>query len=209
MIEEIDVSINGHVKIWDPYTKEVFVQQHNAVNQEVLSSLIANLLVSSDRRFIAEMHFGNGGIIVDETGNITYKDVEINLETGFAAGLFNPTYFKVVDTIDSEYNDDVTKNNAEVSHTQGLTYSDIIVTCTLDADQPNSSDVGNLTDFSQNATDTGNLAGSFVFNELGLKSKGLTGLNTGYLLSHIVFHPVEKAANRTIQIVYTLRIRIA
>ena len=48
----------------------------------------------------------------------------------------------------------------------------------------------------------------FIFNELGLKSKGIAGRNSGYLLSHIVFHPVQKSANRVIQIIYTLRIRV-
>jgi hypothetical protein len=56
-----------------------------------------------------------------------------------------------------------------------------------------------------------NFDGEFVFDEIGLKSKSGnsdTPLNAGWLLSHIVFHPVQKSANRVIQVKYTLRIRI-
>ena len=50
-----------------------------------------------------------------------------------------------------------------------------------------------------------------LFDELGLKarstdeSSGLT--TTGKLLTHVVFHPVQKSLNRLIQIDYTVRIQ--
>lgn len=209
MLDQANINVDGFVKIWEPDTGLVHVEKHNAVNQEVISYIIAQMLQTNANEYIAEMHFGNGGVIIDTTGNITYKDVSLNLETGFSASLFNPTYFKVVDILDTDNNDDVTKNKVEISHISGLTYTDVIVTCTLDPDQPNAGDVGNLVHADQLNLDNGNLTGNFVFNELGLKCKGANGLNTGYLLTHIVFHPVQKSANRTIQVVYTLRIRIA
>jgi hypothetical protein len=72
----------------------------------------------------------------------------------------------------------------------------------LDENEPNSS--------SENILITSPVEnnGDFIFNELGLKNKGSAGKNTGYLLSHIVFDPVQKSANRVIQIIYTLRIRV-
>ena len=146
------------------------------------------------------MHFGNGGAIIDANGNITYKDVVVNLETGGrVADLFSPTYFKVVDGGDS-LNTDPDNNNVTSSHVEGSTYTDVVVTCTLNQDEPSTQYVvDNATDFT----------GQYVFNELGLKAKSSTGeLGIGPLLSHIVFHPVQKSANRVIQVVYTLRIRI-
>lgn len=212
MIEPLTINIDGHVKIWDPNTKEVFVDKHNAINPETMSIVAANMLSGNKNMYIYEMHFGNGGVVIDETGNITYKDVTINVNNGTVASLFYPTYFKVVDNdpyIDPELNPDVTRNKMEVVHTQGLNYSDLVITCTLEEPEPNVDSLGNIYDAEQlNMDDQTNFTGEFVFNELGLKSKGADGVNTGYLLSHIVFHPVQKSANRIIQVVYTLRIRI-
>ena len=47
----------------------------------------------------------------------------------------------------------------------------------------------------------------YAMNEIGLKSKSVDGRNQGLLLSHVIFHPVEKSANRKIQVLYTIRIR--
>ena len=63
-----------------------------------------------------------------------------------------------------------------------------------------------LSEVNQTTTD-GAQSGNFIFDELGLKSKSSTGRNTGLLLSHVVFHPVEKSANRKIQVLYTIKVR--
>ena len=52
------------------------------------------------------------------------------------------------------------------------------------------------------ATDTESL---YVFDELGLRSWNSTG--TGNLLTHVIFHPVQKSLNRLIQIDYTVRVQ--
>ncbi len=202
MIDSTNINIDGHVKIWDPSTKEVFVSKHNAVNPETMTLIIATMLQGNNDSYVYEMHMGNGGLIIDETGNITYNDVTDNLSTGIEAGLYNATYFKVVDSADTTNNTDIVNNNVIVSHTSGLNYSDLIVTCTLEDNEPNSSSENTL------ISNPAEFNGDYIFNELGLKSRGNTGKNTGYLLSHIVFDPVQKTANRVIQIVYTLRIRV-
>ena len=106
------------------------------------------------------------------------------------AELYSPLYYKVVDTSDVLNNDDETRNNVTIEHTDGLAYTDLVVTCTLEEPQPD------------------NTSGNISFDEIGLKSRGLNGKNTGYLLSHLVFEPVEKTAGRVIQVVYTLRISL-
>jgi hypothetical protein len=55
-----------------------------------------------------------------------------------------------------------------------------------------------------NATNSQN---SYVFDELGLKSFSAEGPNQGMLLTHVIFHPVQKSLNRLIQIDYTVRIQ--
>lgn len=202
MIDSTNINIDGHVKIWDPNTKEVFVSKHNAINPETMTLIVATMLQGNNDSYVYEMHMGNGGLIIDETGNITYNDVTDNLSTGIEAGLYNATYFKVVDTVDAINNTDTVNNNVIVSHTTGLNYSDLIITCTLEDNEPNSSSDNIL------INNPAEYNGDYIFNELGLKSRGSMGKNTGYLLSHIVFDPVQKTANRVIQIIYTLRIRV-
>ena len=45
------------------------------------------------------------------------------------------------------------------------------------------------------------MEGTYVFDELALYTAN------GDLLTHVIFHPVQKSANRKIQVVYTLRMR--
>lgn len=202
MIDSTNINIDGHVKIWDPKTKEVIVSKHNAINPETMTLIIASMLQGNNDSYVHEMHFGNGGLIIDETGNITYNDVTDNLSTGIEASLYNPTYFKVVDTVDTTNNTDIVNNKVVVSHTTGLNYTDLVITCTLEENEPDTNSENNL------IPSPAEYNGDYIFNELGLKSRGSNGKNTGYLLSHIVFDPVQKSANRVIQIVYTLRIRV-
>ena len=55
---------------------------------------------------------------------------------------------------------------------------------------------------------TTNFNGDYVFDELGLKSwEGTENGSTNKLLTHVIFHPVQKSLNRLIQIDYTLRIQ--
>ena len=46
---------------------------------------------------------------------------------------------------------------------------------------------------------------AFVFDELGLKSYSADG--SGRLITHVIFHPVQKSLNRLIQIDYTVRVQ--
>lgn len=192
MHSQMNIKITGHVKITDLKTKEVLVNRYNAVNSEAMSIVLANMLQGNNSKFIYELHFGNGGTVIDSNGNITYKDVTENLKLGTVAELYNPLYYKVVDVNDDINNDDSTRNYTAVEHTDGLIYSDLVVTCTLEENQPETQDD----------------AGIITFDEIGLKSKGNTGLNSGYLLSQLVFEPVEKTAGRVIQVVYTLRVSL-
>jgi hypothetical protein len=52
---------------------------------------------------------------------------------------------------------------------------------------------------------TTNNNSDFVFDELGLKSYSATGQSR--LLTHVIFHPVQKSLNRLIQVDYTVRIQ--
>ena len=182
----------GHIKIHDPETKEVFVDKRNAIHYENMSVAMVNSLSNQTQGWIYEMAFGSGGTLVDPTGLITYLTPNT---VGINSNLYNQTYKKVVDQNSIE-NIDPVRNKMEIRHISGATYSDIIVTCVLDYSEP----VG------QEAFDNSqNMEGNFVFDELGLRSYSPDG--NGKLLTHVVFHPVQKSLNRLLQIDYTVRVQ--
>jgi hypothetical protein len=183
------------------------VRGSNAIHQENMSNAIAKMMSRETNFFISEMHFGNGASIIGTDGNITYRLPNVN---GLNADLHNSKYFRVVDEGDSN-NPDSTSNTVTVAHTNGTSYSDIVVTATLDYSDPDSEDsTFNIINSTQESLDaTTSVTGEFEFDEIGLKTRGATGLNTGFLLTHFIFHPVEKLANQRIQVVYTLRVQAA
>lgn len=185
--------IEGFVKIHDPINGEVFVDKKNAIHYENISIAMAQTLSNRDLGWIYEMAFGNGGSSVDPTGVITYLPPNT---TGQNADLYNETYAKVVDD-NSSANTDAANNKMTVLHTTGKVYTDILVTCLLDYGEP----------AGQQAFDNStNFNGEFVFDELGLKCWN-GAVDNLRLITHVIFHPVQKSLNRQIQIDYTLRIQ--
>jgi hypothetical protein len=182
----------GHIKIFDPQSGEVFIDKRNAIHYENMSVAMVNSLSNQGQGTIYQMAFGTGGTTVDPTGLITYLTPNT---IGVNSSLYNQTYQKVVDQ-NSINNVDPVRNKMEIRHVSGATYSDILVSCLLD--------YGEILD--QEAFDNSvDLSGNFVFDELGLKSYNPTG--DGKLLTHVVFHPVQKSLNRLLQIDYTIRVQ--
>ncbi len=182
----------GHIKIFDPETKEVFIDKRNAIHYENMSVPMVNSLSNQGKGTVYQMVFGTGGTIVDPTGLITYLTPNT---IGVSSSLYNQTYSKVVDQNATE-NVDPVRNKMEIRHISGATYSDILISCLLD--------YGEIPD--QEAFDNSvDLSGNFVFDELGLKSYDPNG--EGRLLTHVIFHPVQKSLNRLLQIDYTIRIQ--
>ena len=192
------IYVRGHIKISDPESGLVYVDKSNAIHYENISSALAYNLAHKDQNFIYEMHFGNGGSSVDPTGVITYLPPNT---TGANSNLYNGTYSKIVDNA-SASNPNPAQNYIQVRHIPGQIYTDILVTCLLDYGEPSGQ---SAFDNSQTLTDT------YTFDELGLfgrSTDGSDGLtSTGPMLTHVVFHPVQKSLNRLIQIDYTVRIQ--
>jgi hypothetical protein len=185
--------IEGFVKITDPVTGEVLVDKKNAIHYENISVAMAQSLADRNLGYIYQMAFGNGGSSVDPTGVITYLPPNT---TGQNADLYNQTYQKVVDD-NSAADTDPTNNKMTVLHTAGNVYTDILVTCLLDYGEP----------AEQQAFDNStNFNGEYVFDELGLKAWNGAADNLR-LITHVIFHPVQKSLNRQIQIDYTVRIQ--
>jgi hypothetical protein len=186
------IHVEGHIKIHNPETGEIFINKRNAIHYENISIALAESIANSGNGFINAMAFGNGGTNIDPTGIITYLTPN---STGTNAALYNKTYEKVVNDRSSS-NLDPTRNRIEVRHLTGTNYTDVFITCLLDYGEPSG----------QEAFDnTNNTNSNYVFDELGLIS--YNGTDTGRLLTHVIFHPVQKSLNRLIQIDYTVRIQ--
>lgn len=193
MIQPGLAKIEGFIKITDPKSGEILIDKKNAIHYENISIAMAQTLSDRNLGYIYLMAFGNGGSSVDPTGVITYLPPNT---TGQNADLYNQTYAKVVDD-NSVADTDPANNKMTVLHTSGKAYTDILVTCLLDYGEP----------AGQQAFDNStNFNGEYVFDELGLKcwNGSATDLR---LITHVIFHPVQKSLNRQIQIDYTLRIQ--
>jgi hypothetical protein len=186
------VHFEGHIKIFDPETKEVFVDKRNAIHYENMSVAMVQALSNQGKGTIYQMAFGNGGTIVDPTGLISYLTPNT---VGVNSSLYSQTYQKIVDQNSAE-NPDPVRNKMEIRHISGATYSDIVVSCLLDYGEP---------DGQQAFDNSQDMSGDFVFDELGLKSYDPSG--SGKLLTHVIFHPVQKSLNRLLQIDYTVRVQ--
>ena len=187
--------IEGHIKIFDPESGEVFINKRNAIHYENMSMALAQSLANAGQGTIYQMAFGNGGTIVDPTGIITYLTPN---SVGTNSTLYKQTYAKVVDD-KSIANTDPTRNKVETRHVTGTSYTDIIISCLFDYGEPSG----------QEAFDNvASINSEYVFDELGLRAYDPNATDySGKLLTHVIFHPVQKALNRLIQIDYTVRIQ--
>jgi hypothetical protein len=190
--EKNGIMVQGHIKIYDPESKQVYVDKRNAIHFENMSIALAESLSNQGQGFIFEMSFGNGGTSVDPTGIITYLTPNT---AGINASLYNQTFSKIVDDR-SVNNLDPARNKTEIRHVTGTNYTDILVSCLLDYGEPEG----------QQAFDTAtNQDDQFVFDELGLRA--FSPIGQGKLITHVIFHPVQKSLNRLIQIDYTVRVQ--
>ena len=195
--EEFRISLEGHLKIVEydddrnvgyPERGRVLLDKRNAIHNEHARILIARAIRDQPNGTIYRMYFGTGGATIDPLGNIVYA---VPNTTG-AADLNTPVYFEVVDANEGAPDG----NMMAVRHINGTLFRDVEIRCVLGKNEP----------FGQAAFDnlnTTNLnASEFVFDEIGLKTQDRL------LITHVVFRPIEKTANRIIEIVYTLRVRI-
>jgi hypothetical protein len=159
-----------------------------------MSEAIAYSLADLSGHFIKTINLGNGGTSVDPTGVINYLPTNTNNQN---AALYNETFKKVIDGNSAE-NLDPLNNKMDIRHIPGKVYTDILVSMLLDYGEPQG----------QAAFDNSqNLNEQYVFDELGLFSSGTGVAGTEKMLTHVVFHPVQKSLNRKIKIDYTIRIQ--
>ncbi len=197
MSGDIKPRFEGFVEIKDRETGEILLDKKNAVHFENMSHALALTMSHNGYGHIHKLVFGNGASTVTGTGAISYFPPN---STGSEAALYNMTYSdKIVDG-NSLLNSDPDRNYIEVSHVENQTYTDLIVHCLLDYSEPNAQEAHD---------DSHDNEGIFVFDEIGLMSYPQNGTGTGLLLTHCIFHPLQKSLNRSFEIKYTVRIYMA
>lgn len=189
------IKVKGHVHIADRATGETLLNKFNAIHNKNMAVAIARGLSNEPanssgigKHQIFKMKLGNGGSTIDSMNMITYQPPNV---TGATADLYNATYTEIID-------EGQTGTPAENS----VTYQEspapaetaiVICTATIAAGEPNGQD---LTDTPPNP----NPEAQYAFDELGLFTVD------NKLLTHIIFSPILKTANRELVITYTLTI---
>lgn len=182
-LEKAGVGVDGHVLIKDAESGEILLDKYNAINFQnfalAMASSLGGVSAPSGGSFVvSNMAFGNNGTMIDAAGNVTYKTPNVDTASG---QLYNQTYIKEVISADMS----VIQHPSEP-------FSDLVTTVTLNYGEPTGQDP---------LDDASNMDGDYVFDELGLVT------DSGLFLTHLIFHPIHKSANRQIQVIYTIRIR--
>lgn len=194
--EHAGIGMNGHILIRDKETGEELVNKRNAIHYGNMANLVANALNNQAQSYIHFMAFGNGGTSVDTAGKVVYKSPRVSESFEASADLYSRSYNKVISAAASDPSTD------KIEVVAGSSFTDLKITCTLGYAEPSDQDLFD------SSTDND---GSYVFDELALYSYPTDGssITTSKMLTHVVFHPVQKSQNRIIEIIYTVRIQLS
>ena len=196
-------SAKGIVKISDPNTGEVFVHQENAIHFGNISWAITNALQGDDVGHITNMVFGSGGTSIDSSGNISYRSPNTSNLQDASAEPYQPTYWEDLTAL----------GNSIVTVIGTSNFSDLTTTVLIAFGEPDSANP----QFTQSVVDTATTTNErYIFDELALYTGTTVGIlgptfsfaPDGRMLTHVIFHPVQKAQNRELQIEYTIRVQM-
>jgi hypothetical protein len=154
--------------------------------QYIKEKLVA-IIENDPNQQIFKIVLGNGGTDINSSQNIVYNTPNI---IGTNASLYNETYSEIIDELSG-----APSGNSVISANSNENDSAFVIcTVQLSSNEPSG----------QASTDgvTTDPNSPFTFDELGLMTQD------GLLLSHIVFNPIEKNAQRELIISYTLTITV-
>jgi hypothetical protein len=190
IVDEAGLNVSGHILITDKETGEELVNKRNAIHYGNMARVVALALKNADNEYINFIAYGSGGTSVDTSGKVLYKNPRVSESFDASGSLYNRTHQKSFTTQD---------DNNKIEVIQGASYSDLKITSTLGYAEPSGQELFD--------TSTDN-EGDYVFDELGLFTDA-SDINDATMLTHVIFHPVQKSQNRIIEIVYTVRIQLS
>lgn len=176
----------------DPDNIELLMKK-NAIHDGNMVYHIAKSMIGQDSTnssAIGWFAFGDGGSEIASTGRITYRPTNTTKMRDELSDLYNRVYQKKID--DEGFEMVV----SPVVHPTAI--ADIKIDLILNKGEPfGQLPMDNATEFSDR----------FVFDEIALFSN-MPDIDDSYLLTHIVFHPIQKSLNRSFHIKYTIRFEI-
>lgn len=209
MFENMFGDMIGHVKIRDKATREILVDKYNKIHFGNMSWAVASALSGKSEGHIAYMLFGNGGSTVDGSGKILYRAPNVSTLQDPNALPYNTTFFKAL----SVFVEGSTTTNYIRVLDSTENFADLQVVVSLEFNEPIGQPVDDTTQ---------NISNDFVFDEIALFTQTTSALSTyvdpatlqgelpggGRMVTHVVFHPQQKAQNRELEIEYTVRVQM-
>lgn len=193
VVDNAGLNMSGHIIIRDADTKEEFINKRNAIHYGNMARIVAEALNNTADSYVNFIAFGNGGTSVDASGGkVLYRSPRVSEAYEASASLYNKTYHKDIQGVESD-----SDNKIEII--TGASYTDIKMTVTLGYNEPAGQDV-----FDSSTTNIGD----YVFDELGVFTNA-TSFDDSKMLTHVIFHPVQKSQNRVIEIIYTIRVQLS
>jgi hypothetical protein len=209
--EKLSFKINTNVKIADKQTGEILVDQSNAIHPQHFALIFARGLANANYWNIHGLVLGNGGSYIDTAGNIIYNTPNT---TGNNAVLYNNTWLETITGLNT-----VTAVPSNIDLTSSVVVSVTLGATTGGAIQypSDTSDINNPANPVTAGTNTNNGIGTtgsdFNFDELGLIVQnplyGQVGQPRYLLMTHLIFSPIQKNANRELLITYTLTVAVS
>lgn len=192
-VDNAGLNMSGHILIRDKETGEEIINKRNAIHYGNMARIVAEALNNTADSYINYIAFGNGGTSVDTSGGkVLYRSPRVSEAYEASASLYNKTYHKDIQGVQAD-------DNNKIEIITGASYTDIKMTVTLGYSEPTDQEV-----FDTSANNEGN----YIFDELGVFTNA-TDFDDSKMLTHVIFHPVQKSQNRVIEIIYTIRVQLS
>lgn len=203
--------VEGFVKITNDETGEILVEKKNAIHYGNLAASVVFALAGDDNGHIRYMAFGNGGTSISPSGEITYKQPDVDIVKNTGSSLYSEIYHQEIGKNGST-NNGTDPNNTVIPISTNAAYADIKMVCTLTFDGVN--EISQYSTSQEPLDNSDNFGTGTLFDEIALYtgkpnipiSTTLADTRDALMISHVIFHPILKANNRRLKIDYTIRI---
>jgi len=217
--DTIQSQVVGTLKIYDKESGDVLVQKKNAIHPGNMAYVMASAMAGKPTSVnssgttgpsINWMQFGNGGST--STTTLSYRSPRVyptydnKSIVASNSSLYVPKYEQLTTNIvyypgeDMGAGEIVPNNTSKVKFSVDLTHADYATA------------VGETIPSSDSSASASQVE-AFTFDEIGLMAgvtdSGALDKTKTLMLTHVTFHPVLLAANRTIVIDYTVTIQIS